>query len=305
MDEGKKPETRLGKGLGALLGEYLEEVDRPVGAEREMELDRISPNPFQPRREFAEAAIEDLAASIRENGLIQPLVVRPRGEEGWELVAGERRWRALRLLGWERAPAIVRELRDEQMLVLALVENLQREDLSPLEEAAGYRQLVEEFGLTQQEVGERVGRDRSTVANTLRLLALPPEVRELVAGGTLSAGHARAILGLADPPAQVRLAREVVDRGLTVRQTERRVRRLRAEEDDEVASEPVPDRSPDPVARRAETLLERQLGTEVRVRPGEDGARGEITILFHDADDFERLLQLLAGEAAGELLEEA
>ena len=175
----KSESRRLGKGLGALLGEYLEEPtpgDVPV---REVEIDRIRPNPFQPRRQFEDGALAELEASIRENGLLQPLVVRPSGPD-YELVAGERRWRVLTRLQWERAPTIVRPLSDEQMLVVALVENLQREDLGPLEEAVGYQQLIDGFGLTQKAVARRVGRDRSTVANALRLLTLPSEVRDMI-----------------------------------------------------------------------------------------------------------------------------
>lgn len=299
-----KGESRLGKGLGALLGEYLEETEasRP---DRELPLDSIRPNPYQPRTDFAEPAIAALADSIRQNGLLQPLVVR-RSKDGWELVAGERRWRALRRLGRGTAPVLVRELSDQQMLVLALVENLQREDLTPLEEAIGYQRLTDDFGLTQQEVAERVGKDRSTVANTLRLLALPEEARELLAAGKLSAGHARAILGAPNEAAQVALAREVVSRGLTVRATERRVRELRGGGRKEASGRgagrgvEVVD---DPVARRAERALERALGTQVRLRLRESGA-GEIAISFHDPEDFGRLFRLILGEeAAGGLLD--
>lgn len=301
-----KGDSRLGKGLGALLGEYMEEVESAGGADREVDVRAIRANPFQPRSEFADAAIDALAESIRQNGLLQPLVVRP-AESGWQLVAGERRWRAVRRLGWSRVPVIVRELQDEQMLVLALVENLQREDLSPLEEAMGYQRLVEEFELTQQEVAERVGKDRSTVANALRLLALPDEVRGLLAAGRLTAGHARAILGLEDDADRIALARQVVDEGLTVRDTEGRVRDMRdgaggrgprlSEEGQEAGTRP-----PDPAARRAERLLERALGTQVRLRDREGGS-GEISIVFHDPDDFERLLRLILGDAAAELFD--
>ena len=191
-----KPESRrLGKGLGALLGEYLEEPTSGEIPIRELDIGRIRPNPFQPRRQFEDDSLDELEASIRENGLLQPLVVRPSGPD-FELVAGERRWRVLTRLGWEKVPTVVRPLSDEQMLVMALVENLQREDLGPLEEAVGYQQLVDGFGLTQKAVALRVGRDRSTVANALRLLTLPHEVRELVSGGALTAGHARAVLSL-------------------------------------------------------------------------------------------------------------
>ena len=294
--------ARLGKGLGALLGESLDEAQEARGPVRDLPLTDLRPNPFQPRSDFASEALGELMESIRENGLLQPLVVRPSGD-GWQLVAGERRWRALRKLGWERAPAIVRDLEDDQMLVLALVENLQRENLSPVEEALGYRQLMEDFGLTQKEVAERVGRNRSTVSNTLRLLKLEDDVREMLAAGRLTAGHARALLGLDDPAEQRRLAREVVEEDLSVRAVERRVRRAgRDEEGGDDADGGGGGRSGDPVARRAEQVLERALGTEVSVRLGGKES-GRIGIAFHDSEEFERLCGLLAGDRAGEIFD--
>lgn len=298
----KPGDSRLGRGLGALLGEYLEEVERVSTPEREVSLSLIRPNPFQPRTGFDEDSLDELAGSIRRNGLLQPLVVRPAGS-GWEIVAGERRLRALQRLDWEKVPVVVRELTDEQMLVLALVENLQRENLSPLEEAVGYRQLIDGFGLTQQEVAKRVGKDRSTVANTLRLLSLPDPVRELLARGAITAGHARAILGVEKEEAQLRLAEEVAGRGLSVRDTEDRVRELREATGGEEGKDPASSsRAPDPTVRRAQQVLERALGTQVQLRV-RSGSSGEIRIAFHDAEDFQRLLALLAGESAARLLE--
>ncbi|MDP2480633.1 MAG: ParB/RepB/Spo0J family partition protein [Candidatus Palauibacterales bacterium] len=295
-----KGESRLGKGLGALLGEYMEEGESRA-AEREVPVTRIRPNPFQPRTEFEPSALAELAESIRANGLLQPLVVRPSGEE-WEIVAGERRWRALQELGRKRAPVIVRELSDEQMLVLALVENLQRESLSPLDEALGYRQLQEGFGLTQQEVAERVGQARPTVTNALRLLHLPDSIQALLAGGRLTAGHGRALLGLEDEEAQLALARKVVADDLSVRATERRVRRLKDGGEEKTRRRRGRSGRSDPVADRAGQLLERTLGTQVRVslRGPEEG---EIGIVFHDADEFERLVRIMAGEDASELFD--
>ncbi|MFQ5678467.1 MAG: ParB/RepB/Spo0J family partition protein [Gemmatimonadota bacterium] len=295
-----KEETRLGKGLGALLGEYLEEVEGVSAPEREVSLTLIRANPFQPRAGFEDGALDELARSIEENGLLQPLVVRPSGS-GWEIVAGERRWRALEKLGWEKVPVVVRELTDEAMLVLALVENLQREDLSALEEAVGYRQLIDGFGLTQREVARRVGKKRSTVANTLRLLALPEEIRQMLAAGRLTSGHARAILGVDGEEAQVALAREVARRNLSVRATEERVRELREGGRAKGRRRETRSSAPDPLVARAEKLLERTLGTHVRLRV-RNGSRGEIRIAFHDPEDFSRLLRLLLGEAAEELI---
>ena len=284
-----KPESRrLGKGLGALLGEYLEEPAAGEMPIREVEIADIRPNPFQPRRQFADDALADLEASIRENGLLQPLVVRPAGA-GYELVAGERRWRVLKRLKWEKAATIVQPLSDEQMLVVALVENLQREDLGPLEEAVGYQQLIDGFGLTQKEVAKRVGRERSTVANSLRLLTLPADVRDLLSAGSLSAGHGRAILSLEVEADQVALAKLVVRDGLSVRETERRARSGAVR--DKKGRKRGPTRE-DPVARKAATLLSREYGTNVRVSL-RTRTKGEIRIPFRDADDFERLTRIL------------
>lgn len=295
-----KSDRRLGKGLAALIGEETFEESTPRIAEREVSIDRVRTNPFQPRSSFGDESLDELTESIRQNGLLQPLVVRPVGD-GYEIVAGERRWRALKRLGWESAPIVSRELTDEQMLVLALVENLQRENLSPLEEARGYQQLIEEFELTQEEIGLHVGRDRSTVANSLRLLTLPDEVRELLAAGRISAGHARAILGIRDPRSQIDLARAVASEGLSVRQTERRVRssglRKKRRKRKAVASAAARD----PAARRAELVLQRALGTQVRIRQGPDHT-GEIRIPFHDHDDLARLLRLLGGDEGVETL---
>lgn len=288
-----KPESRrLGKGLGALLGEYLEEPTAGEVPIRELEIGRISPNPFQPRRQFEGEALDELEASIRENGLLQPLVVRPAGPD-FELVAGERRWRVLTRMGWEKAPTIVRPLSDEQMLVVALVENLQREDLGPLEEAIGYQQLIDGFGLTQKSVARRVGRDRSTVANALRLLTLPAAVRDLLNEGVLTAGHGRAILAIDGEQQQVALAREVVAKGLSVRETEARARRGRKREKQGGKRGRA---SEDPVARKAAVLLSRTYGTDVKVTL-KSRTSGEIRIPFRDPEDFERVTRELLAES--------
>ena len=293
-------DKRLGKGLAALLGEEAFEEESGSGAgEREVAIEQVRANPFQPRSRIDEEALHDLTESIRRNGLLQPLVVRPAGDE-YEIVAGERRWRALRRLGWTTAPIVLRELTDEQMLVLALVENLQRENLSPLEEARGYQQLIEEFALTQEDVGRHVGRDRSTITNSLRLLTLPDEVREILAAGRISAGHARAILGLDDPGRQVELARLVAKRGLSVRETERRVRDERASPKKKGRTPRSTPASRDPVTRRAELVLQRTLGTQVRIH--HSGDKGEIRIPFHNPEDLARLLQLLGGDEGAETL---
>jgi len=290
-----RDDRRLGRGLGALLGENLD-VDESPGAEREVAISRIRANPFQPRDEFDATALATLAASIRENGLLQPIVVRDVGE-GYQLVAGERRFRAVRELGWERVPVVIRSLSDEQMLVVALVENLQREDLNPLEEAQGYQRLVDEFGLTQEEVGRHVGRDRSTVSNTLRLLTLPAAVRALLAAGRISAGHARAILSLGDATAQAAMAERAAAEGWSVRETERRAKTGRTGGAKTKRGGRGRAPSTDPTGRRAELILERALGTQVRVRATASGA-GEVVISFHDGDDFLRLMERIVGDRA-------
>lgn len=293
---------RLGKGLGALLGEYLAD-DGPAdaGATRRITVSAIAPNPFQPRREFADDELADLAASIRENGLLQPVVVRPAPEGAaseWELVAGERRWRAVTRLGWRDVPAVVREVDDRTLLVLALVENLQRSGLNPLEEALGYQRLQEEFQLSHQGIADAVGRNRSTVTNSLRLLQLPPSVRRLLSDGRLSAGHARALLSLGNEHRIAELARKAADEGWSVRDTELRAQAVR----------PGPRRPGRPPARprsaaeqELEEELQRALGTAARIRPTR-GGKGRIEIPYYNGEDFERLYELLVGKPATDIV---
>jgi ParB family transcriptional regulator, chromosome partitioning protein len=289
--------SRLGRGLGALLGEYLpEDVGQGGLGIRNVQVARITANPFQPRREFLPEQLAELEASIRENGLLQPLVVRPAGPSApagsqWELVAGERRWRAVRRLGWSEVPAVVKEIDDRTLLVLAIVENVQREELSALEEARAYRQLIDEFGLTQREVAESVGRERSTVANLLRLLTLPISVQRLVSEGKLSMGHARAILGASDERRMAELALEAVDRGLSVRAVEDRVRKHARPQSREAPAD-ASGRGVDPHLRHLEAQLQRVLGTAARIRLVK-GESGRIEIPFYNADDFERVIDLL------------
>jgi ParB family chromosome partitioning protein len=288
-----------------LLGDMLDEQEWEEQPVREIELKRIRANPFQPRREFDAEALAELEASIRENGLLQPLVVRPVGA-GFELVAGERRLRALTGLGRASAPVIVRDLSDEQMLLLALVENLQREELNAIEEAVAYQSLIDGFGLTQNEVAGRVGRSRSTVANSLRLLTLPAEVQEMLASGSLSAGHARAVLSLDSEAEKLQLARRISAEGLSVREAERRARggRGRRAGADRKTGESSGGGQEDPVARRAAKALARYFGTDVKVRL-RGKAAGEIRIPFHDAEDFERIIRrMLEARESAELFED-
>ena len=297
----KKP--RLGKGLTALLGEYSQPSQAAAAAEaiRLVPVARVAPNPFQPRREFAAEQLAELEDSIRKNGLLQPLVVRPATEhtpEGaeWELVAGERRWRAVRRIGWTEVPVVVKEPDDRAMLVLAIVENVQRAELSPLEEAAGYRQLIEEFGFTQGEVAESVGRERSTVANLLRLLQLPAGVQRMVNEGALSMGHARALLGLEDERAIGDLAREAAEGGLSVRTVEERVRERRPTVPAKGERPRGKEGADDANVRHLEAELQRAFGTQVRIHV-HGGRRGRIEIPFFGADDFDRVLEMLLPHA--------
>ena len=292
---------RLGKGLGALLGEYGAEEAGPEAQTRLLPVAAIAPNPFQPRREFSEEDLADLTSSIRENGLLQPILVRPAPRGGavkWELVAGERRWRACMRLGWREVPATVRAVDDRTLLVLALVENLQRAGLSPLEEADAFRRLGEEFSLTQQQIAAVVGRDRSTIANSLRLLQLPASVRSLITDGQLTAGHARALLGLANERQMAELAREAVEHGLSVREVEARVqqgRRTRPRRKATAGAER------DPNVRALEEELQRVLGTAVRIQTGK-GHRGRIEIPFLSDEDFERLFEIIAGRSTADIV---
>lgn len=312
-------QRRLGRGLEALLARTptrAEPTDEsspretsapakaapePASPLRTINLSQIRPNPLQPRKEFKPEDLADLEASLRVSGLLQPVTVRPapRGG-GFELIAGERRFRAAQRLGWTEIPAIVKEVDDKLLLSLAMVENLQRADLNPIEEAEGYEQLIQDFALTQQEVADIVGKDRSTVANTLRLLALPASVRRLVWDGQLTVGHARALLGMGDEARIADLAREVVAQGLSVREVERRVREdarggKRATGAAGSAAITTPGGDPRSAeVRHLEDQLRKQLGTDVKiVQSGKE--RGELRVPFYSGDDFERLMDLLLG----------
>ncbi len=289
---------RLGRGLGALLGDYLAPEAGPSGDVRTVAVASILPNPLQPRKEFSEAELEELTSSIRENGLLQPLLVRPAATGRYELVAGERRFRAIQRLGWQEAPVIVRKVDDEALLVLALVENLQREELNPLEEAEGYRTLVERFGLTQDEIAVAVGKDRSTVANLIRLLKLPPSIRRLVEAGELSMGHARALLSIEDPARAAELARQAAKDGWSVRDIEKHAREGAPRTVERPTTQAA---SRDPVVRALEEALRERLATRVQIRAGKKGT-GVIEVPFHGSEDFERVFALIAGREASEIV---
>lgn len=288
---------RLGKGLGALLGEYLEPTASPTEARR-LPIKAIVPNPLQPRRVFSDAELENLAASIRENGLLQPLVVRPveGAADRFELVVGERRFRAISRLGWEDVPVVIRDATDETLLVLALVENLQREALNPLEEAEGYVALSDKFELSHTDIAKAVGKDRSTVTNLIRLLKLPPSVRKLVEEGGLSQGHARALLTLEDEVRAAEIGRRAAKEGWSVREVERHVAK------DAGRPKGKQKRPKTPVVRALEEALAERLMTRVEVREGR-GGKGRIEIAYHGAEDFERVFEVITGRAVDEVVE--
>jgi ParB family chromosome partitioning protein len=276
----------LGKGLGALIPPArtaAPEAAAEAAEDRELPVASIVPSPFQPRRDFVDEPLDQLVSSIKQNGVLQPLVVRRSGG-GYELIAGERRWRAAQRAGLERVPVVVRQASDREALELALVENLQREDLNPLDEAAAYRRLMEEFRLTQEAVAERVSKSRSAVANSLRLLALPDAVKDEIRAGRLSGGHARAIAGGGDAATQERLAREVVERRLNVRETEKLARR--GQRDGHAARPADADRD------AVEERLRRALGTKVRLKARAAGG-GVIEIEYFSLDELQGLLARL------------
>jgi len=286
----------LGRGLGALIPAAPPPPPAPPPAQArerdpqrpsDLDLDLLVPNPRQPRLHIDETHLEELAQSIRTNGVIQPILVRRAGDR-YEIVAGERRWRAAQRAGLLKVPVVVRDVPDDQLLQVALIENIQRENLNPIEEAQAYRKLSEDMQMSQEAIATSVGKDRATVANYLRLLRLPIEVRGDVAAGTLTMGHARALVGLNDEAAQRRVARETISRGLSVRETEALVRR-------EQSPQPAPPpRKVDPNTRAAEERLRLALGTRVHiVRKGQGG---RIEVEFNSEDELQRLYEQLTNE---------
>jgi len=289
----EKTPRRLGRGLEALLGTGGGLASSDDGALKSIPIAQIGRNPFQPRREFNVEELGELEESLKASGLLQPVTVRRRqGKDGFELIAGERRLRAATKLGWKEIPAIIKEIDDRTVLTLALVENLQRTDLNPIEEGEGYHRLSHEFGLTQQQIAETVGKDRTTIANMLRLLQLPDAVRKLLQDGDLTMGHAKVLLGLDDPEMIGTLAREIVKEGLTVREVERRLREFTGPRTGKKPGRPrSADRLPAEV-KRIENRLRRFLQTDITISVGKNN-RGSLTIHFYSADDLERILEAL------------
>jgi len=281
-------EKRLGRGLESLLGPAApEEARAPGGAHLEVPVEAIRPNPWQPRTGFEEREMSELVESIREVGILQPLAVRRSGA-GYEVIAGERRFRAAQILGLATVPAIEREATDDDMLTLALVENLQREDLNPIEKAKGFKQLIERSNLTQEGAARRIGKDRSTVANFIRLLDLPEAVQHVVSRGTITMGHARALLGLSHPSAQQALALRVEEEGLSVREVEHIVSQAGPRKRKPKAP-PAPQKPA--YIRDLEDRARERLGAKVTI--DRKGERGKLTIHFFTDDDFQRVLDAL------------
>lgn len=287
----EKQPRRLGRGLEALLGNAGGLNTSDEGALKSIPIAQIRKNPFQPRAKFSSEELAELAQSLRASGLLQPITVRRRsGQDGFELIAGERRLRAATQLGWKEIPAVIKEVDDKTLLTLALVENLQRSDLNPVEEGEGYHRLAEEFGLSQQEIAQTVGKDRTTVANMLRVLQLPEPVRALMQQGKLSLGHAKVLLGAIDERRIISLANQVVEEGWSVRELERRLKEEVTVLPTKKAGRPRSRDHRAPEIRRLEDRLRRFLQTDVSAAVNADN-RGSLSIQFYSVDDLERILE--------------
>lgn len=283
------PRQTLGRGLSALLGD--EKPQAGESASLEIDIDLIEPNPDQPRTRFAEANLEELAQSIRANGVVQPIVVRKFGTR-YQIVAGERRWRASQRAELRRIPAVVKEVSDEKLLELALIENIQRQELNPIEEAKAYRKLIDRIGLTQEQVAEQVGKERSVITTSLRLLRLPGEIQKAVEEGRLSAGHGRALLMIEDPIALRAVANLAINNVWSVRETERAAKRAKPGAKSEPEQHSA-ERKVDPNVKAAETKLMRALNTNVKILQGKKGNSGKIEIEYYSIDDLDRIFQAI------------
>jgi ParB family transcriptional regulator, chromosome partitioning protein len=300
MSAQRKNAPRLGRGLESLLGGARPDISEPIpestpvaesetpyGGIKQVPVAQIRPNPVQPRLGFTERDMGDLTESVRELGILQPLLVR-RVDDGYELIAGERRLRAATAVGLEQVPVVERETSDDDMLTIALVENLQRADLNPMEKAHGFKNLIDDYELTQDEAAKRVGKDRSTVANFMRLLDLPEAVQHIVSRGTIAMGHARALLGLPHPSAQQALALRIENEGLSVRETERIVSEQRPDKPKH-AKRATPPR--DPHIRDLEDRVRERLGTKVKI--DYKAGKGRVTVMFYSDDDLQRFLDIV------------
>lgn len=281
----------LGRGLSALLGEDTAAATADaVASVNELDIDLIDPNPEQPRTRFTDKALDELSQSITANGVVQPIVVR-RLDSRYQIVAGERRWRASQRAGLRKIPAVVREVSDDKLLELALIENIQRQELNPIEEAKAYRKLIDNIGLTQEQVSERVGKERTLIATSLRLLRLPEDIQVLLEERKLSAGHGRALLLSDDVTVQRKVARQIIDDAMSVREAERAVKKStkRLQTIDKKAVTPLVD----PNMRAAETKLMRKFGTNVKIVDKGDGKGGKIEIEYYTMTDLDRIFQLM------------
>ena len=289
----EKTPRRLGRGLEALLGTGGGLASTDEGALKLIPVAQVARNPFQPRTEFNAEDLVELQESLKASGLLQPITVRRRpSKDGFELIAGERRLRAATKLGWKEIPAIIREIDDKTLLTLALVENLQRTDLNPIEEGEGYHKLSHDFGLTQQQIAETVGKDRTTIANMLRVLQLPESAKKLLQDGKLSMGHAKVLLGLDDSDKIVTLANEIVREGLTVRELEQRLRQVDSGPRRGKVGRPRAADRQSPEIRQIQDRVRRFLQTDATLTVGPNN-RGTLTLHFYSADDLERLLDLM------------
>lgn len=283
----------LGRGLSALLGDESAKTSSEDSF-LEIDLDLIKPNADQPRTRFTEANLEELSQSIRENGIIQPIVIRRKGNE-YEIVAGERRWRASQRAGLQKIPAIIKEVSDEKLLELALIENIQRQELNAIEEAKAYKKLIDTVGLTQEMVAGRVGKDRSFIANYLRLLKLPDDIQNLVSEEKLSVGHARALLTVDSSDIQRKIARNIIEMSLSVRETEKAAKRLAKGDDENIENKQVKPQN-DANVKAAETKLRRKYGTQVRILPDGRGTGGKVEFEYYSEADLDRIYQLMMAE---------
>jgi ParB family chromosome partitioning protein len=281
----------LGRGLSALIGEPATAATSASDAGSEIDIDLIDPNPQQPRTRFDARDLEDLAASIKANGIVQPIVVRPHAGR-YQIIAGERRWRASQQAGLRRVPVVIKDIPDDKLLELALVENIQRRELNPIEEANAYRKLIDSIGLTQEQVAERVGRERTLITTTMRLLKLPNEIQRHIIEGKLSLSHGRALLMTEDPKVQREVAQLAVDKDLSVRDTERAIKRV-AGASDKAESAKRSIILKDANMRAAETRLTRYLSTNVKIHPSTKGKGGKIEIEYYGPDDLTRVFDLL------------
>ncbi len=290
----------LGRGLSALIGEDRADaaaaataIANEGPAALELDIDLIEPNPEQPRTRFADANLQELAQSIRVNGIVQPIVVRPYGGR-YQIVAGERRWRAAQIAELRRIPAYIREVSNEKLLELALVENIQRQELNPIEEANAYRKLIENIGLTQDQIAERVGKDRTIVTTSLRLLRLSDDIQRSIEEGVLTAGHGRALLTTDNPKVRREVANYAIDNGWSVRDTEKAIKRVAAGYDIGSTTRTAPaERNVDANVKAAEVKLTRALNTKVQIVPGKKGVGGKIEIEYYSVEDLDRIYDVI------------